>query len=59
MPMWESKAIEVCKQKELKVIGFNYGWVFVKNNSGQIYPIREETVAIWVNVLEEFTNNSH
>lgn len=46
---WEQKAIMACKEKGLDVVGFEGGWVFVKDKNETIYPLLEETVAKWIN----------
>jgi hypothetical protein len=46
---WEQGAVLVCKElKGLEVVGFEGGWVFVKDNKNKIYPVRESIVAEWI-----------
>ncbi|MBF8418933.1 hypothetical protein [Heyndrickxia coagulans] len=44
---WEKKAVIACKKRGLYVLGFEAGYVFVKDNDGEIFPINEYTVADW------------
>lgn len=46
---WEQGAIFVCKElKELEVLGFESGFVFVKNKDGEVYPVNEKQVTNWI-----------
>jgi hypothetical protein len=46
---WEQGAIFVCKElKNLEVLSFESGYVFIKNKDGKIYPVTEQQVTDWI-----------
>lgn len=50
---WEQQATLACREWKLEVVGFEGGYVFVKNYLGDIHPLDEVVVAKWIREYKE------
>lgn len=47
--IWEQKFCELCNKKGYIICGYENGWIFIKDNSDNIFPIRETKAMEWIN----------
>lgn len=50
---WEHEATLACAEKGLSVVGFDGGWVFVKDENSEPFAVSEEVVAVWIKNYKE------